>query len=111
MYIWLVTVRAADGEHERVRSLLLAQVLPLLESTQACQEPRLAACIHCAGEHTYLGYWPDEPAVLAFEASLPYQALQQRLAPLLRVPPKRELWEVLSRTPAAPDPVPQQATA
>ncbi len=95
MYQWLVTVRAADGETDRVRSLLQGEMLPLLRAQPDCGEPRLAACIHCAGEHTYLATWPSEEAVVAFEHDGPYLALLERLAPHLRVPSKRELWAVL----------------
>lgn len=94
-YQWLVTVRAAEGETDRVRSLLQGELLPLLRALPDCGEPRLAACIHCAGEHTYLATWPSEEAVIAFEGSGPYLALLERLTPRLRVPPKRELWAVL----------------
>ena len=92
---WLVTVRASEGETERVQSLLQEDMLPLLRAQEECGEPRLAACIHCAGEHTYLATWPSEEAVVAFEGSAPYRSLMERLMPGLRTPPKRELWALL----------------
>ena len=95
MYLWLVTVRAADGETDRVRALLRDRLLPLLRAQPGCGESRLAACVHCAGEQTYLATWPSEAAVAAFEASPSYLAVVEALAPHLRVPPKRELWALL----------------
>jgi len=96
MFRWLVTVRAADDRSDAVRQLLESTMVPLLRQQPACSEPELAACIHCAGEHTYLARWPSEEAVIAFEASPEYQTVGQQLAPLLRVPPKRELWRVVA---------------
>ena len=93
---WLVTVRAAEGETDRVQSLLQEDMLPLLRAQEHGGEPRLAACIHCAGEHTYLATWLGEETVVAFENSASYRALLERLAPRLRVPPKRELWVLLN---------------
>ena len=96
MFRWLVTVRAADGRSPEVRQLLEATLVPLLRDQSVCANPELAACIHCAGEHTYLAQWPSEDAVVQFEHSPAYQAALDALAPLLRIPPKRELWEVLT---------------
>ena len=95
MFRWLVTVRAADGRSDDLRSELRSSMLPLLRRQDGCAQPELAACIHCAGEHTYLAHWPSEEAVVDFEQSAEYRAAVEGLAPLLRVPPKRELWEVL----------------
>lgn len=99
MYRWLVTVRAADGCCDRLRDQLVSSVMPLLREHDRCIEPELAACIHCPGEHTYLAHWPSEDAVTAFEQHAQYQAALEAMAPLLRVPPKRELWEVLVSEP------------
>jgi hypothetical protein len=41
-------------------------------------------------------HWPNEEAVVAFEQSGAYQEVTNRLAPLLRVAPKRELWAALA---------------
>jgi len=96
MFVWLVTVRAADDRSAAVRQLLESAMVPLLRHQPDCSGPELAACIHCAGEHTYVAHWPSEEVVAAFEASPAYNSLTQELAPWLRVPPKRELWEVLT---------------
>lgn len=96
MYRWLVTVRAADGHSDDVRQQLQEGMLPLLRRQDGCAEPELAACIRCAGEHTYLARWPSEEAVVKFEQSTEYSTALDELAPLLRVAPKRELWEVVS---------------
>ncbi len=96
MYQWLVTVRAADGENDRVRAVLRERLLPLLQAQEGCAEPRLAACVNCAGEHTYLATWSSLAAVEALEGSAAYRAVLENLTPLLRVPPKRELWDVLA---------------
>lgn len=96
MFRWLVTVRAADGSSDAVRHLLESTMVPLLRGEPECAGPELAACIHCAGEHTYLAQWSSEEAVLRFERSSAYGHTLEVLGPLLRVPPKRELWEVLA---------------
>lgn len=97
MVIWLVTVRAAEGRSPEVREVLERRMLPLLHARPGCDLAALAACINCAGEHTYLAYWADRGAVEAFEAEPTYRAVLDDLAPLLRVPPRRELWAILAR--------------
>ena len=92
MFLWLVTVRAAEGRSPAVRRLLDGRLLPLLRALPSCSGPILAACTNCAGEHTYLAFWSSRSAVEAFETPPDYQAFVNALAPLLRVPPKRELW-------------------
>ena len=96
MMIWLVTVRAAEGRSERVRALLQSELLPLLRATPDCRDPQLAACVNCAGEHTYLAFWPERSAVERLEADPTYRATLDRLSGYLPVPPKRELWEILA---------------
>ena len=97
MYLWLVTVRAADHHHSHaIHALLRDHLLPLLRAQPAARRPQLAACVNCAGESTYLATWPDTHTVEAFEASPTYRALLDELTPLLRLPPKRELWEILA---------------
>jgi hypothetical protein len=85
-----------------VRALLQDRVLPLVLAQQAAEHTQLAACVNCTGEFTYLACWPDPAAVEALEAYPSYQALLDELTPLLGVPPKRELWEILAE-PAAHD--------
>lgn len=96
MYLWLVTVRAADHRHATaVRALLHDHLLPLLRGQPAADCPQLAACVNCTGESTYLARWPDTRTVEAFEASPTHRALLDRLGPVLWVPPQREPWEIL----------------
>lgn len=96
MYRWLVTLRAAGRCSDMLGRQLKSCVLPLLRRQDDCVEPELAACIHCVGEHTYLARWPSEKAVVEFEHGSDYQAALETLAPLLLVPPKRELWAILT---------------
>ncbi len=96
MFVWLVTVRAADGGSLVVTELLRERLLPVLRSQPACVGPTLARCVNCAGESTFLAYWNDRAALEAFEDSPAYRALLRELTPHLRLPPKRELWEVLA---------------
>lgn len=97
MVIWLVTVRAAEDHSAAVGGSLKDRLLPLLHAHPSCNAPTIARCVNCAGEYTYLAYWDDSDTVLSFEATPAYQAVLDDLAPLLRVRPKRELWEVLVR--------------
>lgn len=97
MYLWLVTLRAADHRHSHaMHALLRDHLLPLLHAQPAAQRSQLAACVNCAGESTYLAHWPDTHALEAFEASPRYRTLLDEVTPLLRMPPKRELWEILA---------------
>jgi hypothetical protein len=97
MYLWLVTLRAADHHHSHaIQALLRDHLLPLLYAHPAAQRPQLATCINCAGESTYLAHWPDIHTVEAFEASSNYRALLDELTSLLRMPPKRELWKIVA---------------
>ena len=98
MKIWLVTVRALEGRDNNVREILRSRLAPLLTKS-GCTSPAVAGCLHCAGEYTYLGYWRDDESVEAFERLPGYRSVLADLAPLLRVPPKRELWELLPPTP------------
>lgn len=75
-----------------MRRLLDGRLLPLLRAQPSYSGPILPACTKCAGEHTYLAFWSSHSAVEAFETRPDYQAFVNALAPLLRVPPKRELW-------------------
>jgi hypothetical protein len=96
MYQWLVTVRAADGQFSTVRQALTVDLYPLLRTREGCSDPRVTACMHCAGEHTYLATWASRETLEAFEASAGYRTSLDGLAPRLRVPPKRECWEILA---------------
>lgn len=96
MYIWLVTVRAREGYSDSVGQLLGERLLPLLREQQECSAPGVARCIHCAGEHTYFAYWGNQAVVKGLEDNQGYRDLLDELTPLLRLPPKRELWEVIA---------------
>lgn len=96
MVIWLVTVRAVDGASPAVAVRLQEEVLPLLRQQPEASAPSLARCTNCGGEHTYIAYWPDRAAVERFEATHAYRQVADTLAPPLRVPPKRELRELLT---------------
>jgi quinol monooxygenase YgiN len=92
MFLWLVTVRAAEGRTPAVRRLLDGRLLPLLRAQPGCSRPTLAARTNCAGEHSCLAFWSSRSAIEDFEAHPAYQTLMDELALLLRVPPKRALW-------------------
>lgn len=96
MFLWLVAVRAAEGRSPAVRRLLDGRLLPLLRAQPGCSRPILAACTNCVGEHTYLAFWSSRSVVVAVETPADYQAFVNALAPLLRVPPTRGLWEFLA---------------
>lgn len=94
--IWLVTVRATDGNSHVVDALLVEQIMPLLRASPGCTGAALARCVNCVGERTYLAYWTDLGAVEALEVDPEYRRVVDELAAVLGVPPKRELWEVMS---------------
>ncbi len=94
--LWLVTLRAADGHSEDVVGIVRDRLLPLLSAAPGCSDALLATCVHCSGEFTYLAQWSDRAAVERFECDHRYVSLASEIALLLRVPPKRELWEVIS---------------
>ncbi len=96
MFVWLVTVRAAEGQAPRVAAVLRDRLLPLLREQAACRRPTLVRRVNCAGEHTCLPFWASRVAVETFERTPTYRALLDALAPRLRVLPKRELWEVVA---------------
>lgn len=97
LFVWLVTVRAAHGCSPAVNELLSERLMPMLRAQSECLTPAVAQGVNCGGEYSYLGYWRDREALEAFEATPAYQELVGALTPLLRLPPKRELWQVLSR--------------
>lgn len=96
MFVWLVTVRAAEGRSLAVHALLVERLIPLLRAQPGCAGPTLAACVNCVGEYTYLAYWDSRGAVEAFEANPNYQAVVDELKSMVRRPLERELWAVLS---------------
>ena len=96
MFVWLVTVRAAEGCSPQLGQILTERMLPLLQGQDGCSAPAVAACVNCAGEHTYLAYWTDRASVERFETTPAYRAPADDLAPLVRVPLKCELWQVLA---------------
>lgn len=77
-----------------MNALLSGRLLPMLRAQSECLTPAVAQCVNCGGEYSYLGYWTDREAL---EATPAYQELVGALNALLRLPPKRELWQVLSR--------------
>jgi hypothetical protein len=74
--------------------ILRSELIPAIARSGA-DSIALAACIHCAGEYTVMADWPDAETVGQAEADRTYLAARGRLEPVLRVPPKRELWERL----------------
>lgn len=96
MFAWLVTLRGAEGTGTTIEDLLTERLLPLLRSQRGCTAPAAARCVNCAGEVTYMATWTDRERLEAFEASDAYKAIAGALAPHLRVPAKRELWEMLA---------------
>lgn len=92
---WQVTVRATADDVDEVRSILLKRLLPLLAIEPDCRNPRVAACVNCAGEFTYLADWRTRGATERFEQTPTYRAIAATLGPRLRAPAKRELWEIL----------------
>ena len=92
---WQVTVRAAEAGVEPVRSILLTRLLPLLAVEADCRNPRVAACVNCAGEFTYLAEWPARAAIERFEQSAAYSTIAAALRPHLSTSVKRELWKIL----------------
>lgn len=95
VWIWMVTVRALPDRSSGLSDLLRERLMPLLRGHPGCIGPTVATCSHCADEFTYLARWKDRGALERFEASPPYRAVIDRLATLVRTPPKRKLWRVL----------------
>lgn len=95
-FAWSVTLRAVAGSATEVEDLLTERLLPLLNAQNGCTAPAAARCVNCVGEVTYMATWADRERLEAFEASAAYTAIARDLAPRLRVPAKRELWEILA---------------
>lgn len=96
MFAWLVTVRAADASVPAVYTLLRERLLPMLRAQAECTAPAVARCVNCGGEFTYMAPWAERHTLEAFEASADYAELVSELGSRLRLPAKRELWELLA---------------
>ena len=97
-HLWLVTVRAKDDEvsEGRVRQIISEKIMPLVKSNPDTLDSRLAKCINCKGEYTGLASWKgDAEGLQSFEKSLLYAQAISELSEYLRMPPKRDLWEIV----------------